>query len=165
MFQTLEEKLVAIALVVVCALAGEGYLAIRFIDAGKAEADAKVTAAEAKANKAADQITSTWQGRLENAEAQHAAELAMLKSVAFQPPAAGAPSSVRQPTHHPAVPQSPAAPASPSPAAGGELCSAVLSRSPKGLRADFDAARKADELAADYRLLYDAWPIDPPPPR
>lgn len=166
MFETLEEKVIAVVLAVLVAIAAAGYFAFHFVDLGKAEANTRIAAAAEVARKHDLDIESNWQEKLDAANQSHLAEMAELRGTIFvlsNPPTP----SVRKP--HPgsaAVPVAAPAPSGSAAAAeGGGLCSDVLQTPPVELRAEFDAARRADALAADYRLLFNAWPNDLPAPR
>jgi hypothetical protein len=164
MFETLEEKIIAGALGVLVVLGLAAYFAFHFVDLGKAEADARVAVAEQKAAASAQETESIWQGKLDAANQTHMAEMAELRGTIFVLSNPPTPSVRKPPAGRPSVPPSASVPETGSASSqGGGLCSDVLQTPPVELRAEFDTARRADALAADYRALYNSWPSAPPP--
>jgi hypothetical protein len=102
-------------------------------------------------------ITASWQARLTTAQSARQGEIDAANDAALKPFNI----SVQRYTLSSAVPAStPATGGGAAPAAGGVVCASVLQESPEQLRADFAAAQRADKLTADYRDLYNSWPVE-----
>jgi hypothetical protein len=153
---TLETKLFIAGVFIALLMAGGAWYSIDLLDAGKKEETAAVQKEHDIAQKNANQLTALWASRVQDAQTIHKTELDSLSNITlrvskYPMPASGA--------HIPATSDSARTPAS------GDLCVSVLQESPEQLRSDFAAAQHADTLVADYRELYNAWPISSPPPR
>lgn len=122
--------------------------------AGETHAQGVYAAAALKAQQRADAQSTEWSQHYADAASQHAAEVAELKSLTPVP-------SVLRVYTRADLPANPPTPERATPAPGGLVCPNVLPESPASV-SDFDNAKRADELAADYRELYDSWPMPPP---
>ena len=157
MVLTAEEKLGAALLVALILALCFGLYSIHLIDAGKAEEKAAVFKQQQKDEAAAAAQTVVWNKTLSDARIAREKEIDNAKDAALKPVNL----SVQRYTLRPSVPAStPATGGGASPAAAGVVCSSVLQESPEQLRADFAAAQRADTLTADYRDLYNSWPVE-----
>jgi hypothetical protein len=154
-----ETKLVILGLIVAVVVAGSAFTVTKLLAAGADREKAAVEAVTLKAQKEADAQTLTWQQRLDQSENAHAMELANVRAESLGPVSLVVPK-------YTLVPRVPANPAAPSDdkrtASAGELPCSLVPGSSAEMR-DFERARAADVMAADYRLLYDSWPTMPPP--
>jgi hypothetical protein len=156
MVLTAEEKLGAALLLALILALCFGLYSIHLIDAGKAEEKAAVFKQQQKDEAAAQVITASWQARLTTAQSARQGEIDAANDAALKPFNI----SVQRYTLRSAVPAStPATGGGAAPAAGGVVCPGVLQESSEQLRADFAAAQRADKLTADYRDLYNSWPV------
>jgi hypothetical protein len=156
MVLTIEEKLWAGLLVVLIAFLLFGLFTVHLIDVGKADEKAAVFAIEQKDAQKAAAETAGWNLKLSDATAARAKELADAQDMALKPIATV---SLQRYTLSPAVPASPAASGGgAAPAASGSVCSGLVPGSSGEMRS-FDEAKSADQLIADYRDLYNSWPI------
>jgi hypothetical protein len=161
--ETLEAKIIAAVLGVALIAAGTGYVVIRVLDAGKAECMARVESQATAAALNAQKIDDAWKGRLTDAENRHQVELAQAGDTVLAPLPLIVPKYTAAPAGVSASP-TPAHGGPPAPTGGG-VCSSVLSESPGQLRNDFAAAELADQLVADYRMVFESWPTPAPVPR
>jgi hypothetical protein len=154
---TAEEKLMAALLLSLIAALTFGLYSLHLIDAGKAEEKAAVFEVEQKAEQKAQATETLWQAKLTSAQTARQGEIDAANDAALKPVSL----SVPKYTLRAILPAgAPAAGASTAPAAAGVVCSSVLQESPEQLRADFAAAKRADLLTADYRDLYNSWPVE-----
>lgn len=155
---TAEQNTIAGLLIALIAAVGFGLYSIHLIDAGKAEEKAAVFKQQQKDEAAATAQTLVWNKTLSDARIAREKEIDNAKDAALKPFNL----SVQRYTLRSAVPAStPATGGGAAPAAGGVVCSSVLQESSEQLRADFAAAQRADTLTADYRDLYNSWPLEP----
>lgn len=158
MIWTEETKLLVLGLTAAVIVGGSAYTITRLLAAGADREKAAVLEATQKAQALADIQTKTWQQRLDTAENQHDQELRDVQSRALQPVSLVVPKY----TVLSSVPATPAAPADDKGTARtGEFPCSLVPGSSAEMR-DFERARAADVMAADYRLLYDSWPMPPP---
>jgi hypothetical protein len=153
----LEEKLIAGLLVLAGIFLGTVILFDHLIDVGKADEKAAVFAQEQKDEEKAAAQTADWQSQLTNAQTARQGEIDAAKDESLKP------ISVVSLQHYalsPSVPASTSPAASSSSAASGPVCSGLVPGSPAEMRS-FNDAQSADQLIADYRDLYNSWPMIP----
>jgi Tfp pilus assembly protein PilE len=154
---TLEEKIAAAFIVALLIIAAFGAYSLHLLDAGKAEEKAAVFEVEQKAEEKAQATEAAWGVKLATAQTARQGEIDAAKDAALKPFTL----SVSKYTLRAAVPFNSAAPGgSASPASGGDVCSGLVPGSPGEMRS-FDDAKSADQLIADYRLLFNSWPSAP----
>lgn len=134
------------------------YTVTKLLAAGADHEKAAVAAVTEKAQAFADLQSRVWAAKVADATTARQGEIDALQNTVLAPTAL----SVRKYTLSAGVPANPA-PAAPSPGAapGGVVCGGLVPGSSDEVR-DFDRARAADQLTADYRLLYESWPVQPP---
>jgi hypothetical protein len=154
-----EAKLVLLGLIVAVIVAGSAFTVTKLLAAGADREKAAVQAVTEKAQAAADIQSKTWQQKLDDAESAHAVEVSSLANTQLQPVSLVVPKY----TLSPSMPASPTTPIpAPAAAAAGQFSCSLVPGSSAEMR-DFERAAQADQLAADYRLLYTSWPTVSPP--
>lgn len=157
---TEEAKLVLLGLIVAVIVAGSAFTVTKLLAAGADREKAAVEAATLHAQAAAAEVSATWKDRATTAETNQGNEHAQI--AALRDAVTTVADRVRE---RPAVPQLPAAAhpsGSPSPAAAAVVRASVVCESSDDLRSEYREALRADDLAADARALYTAWPLPPP---
>jgi hypothetical protein len=154
---TAEQNLIAGLLLALMVALGFGLYSVHLIDAGKADEKAAVFAQEQKDEAKAAAQTLVWNQTLSDARTAREKEIDNAKDAALKPVSL----SVQRYTLSSAVPASPAAAGGgAAPAASGPVCSGLVPGSSGEMRS-FAEAQSADQLIADYRDLYNSWPVEP----
>jgi hypothetical protein len=151
-----ESKLILAALAVVALLSGAAYTAVHLINAGKAECAAAVLKTQETDEAKANQLTATWQGKVDAALTARQAEIDALKDTALKPYTV----SLSKYTVRPGVPENPAPAGGAGTAAAGCVHPGMVQQSPERLRdeTDFALIQQCDIVSANYRVYYEAWP-------
>lgn len=154
---TLEAKVIVGVLAGLALVLAFALFCIHLINAGKAEANSVIEKERAVAVAQAATQTAQWTGTLADATTKHQKEIdALTTQFVATPVSAPVVRYLPSPTGVPASSGTPNGPSTPS---GGSTCAGVLPESPAELQDEFDAAKRDDILVADYRLLYNGWPV------
>jgi hypothetical protein len=151
-----EPKLILAGLAVLALLSGAAYVAVRLINAGNAECEAKVLQLQEASQQQAKEITAEWQGKLNAATDSYKKEIADLGDTVLKPYTL----SVSKYTLRSSVPANPAPAGSAATAGAGTLHPSMVPESPGRLReqTDFALIQACDAVSAAYRVYYEAWP-------
>lgn len=154
---TEEAKLVLLGLIVAVVVAGSAFTVTKLLAAGADREKAAVEAATLHAQAAAAEQTTTWKDRATVAENNQGTEHAQI--AALRAAVSTVADGLRD---RPAAPQLPTV-AHPAggvpPAAAPVVRASVVCESSDDLRSEYREALRADDLAADARALYTAWPV------
>lgn len=156
-----ESKLVILGLIVAVVVAGSAFTVTKLLAAGADREKAAVLEATQKAQAAAAAISTVWQGRATAAEQSQGSEHAAIQSL--RDSVAALPGQLRQRAVPPVVPAAPAASVGHDTATAAVVRESVVCASSHDLRSEYGEALRADDLAADARVLFDSWPTMPPP--
>lgn len=157
MVLTVEEKLWAALLCVLIVCLCFGLYSIHLIDVGKADEKAAVFKVQQEDEAKAALVTAAWQKQVANAATARQGEIDAAKDESLKPVDVV---QLQRLTLSSAVPFNSAAPSGASAAASGSVCSGLVPGSPQEMRS-FNDAKSADQLIADYRLLFNSWPSAP----